>query len=199
MKQGHAKAGIPAPTPDGSDFYETPAGAVNALLIREVFPRFVWEPAAGLGAISKVLRANGHSVFESDIVEHPGRDPRHPLHVSDFLDSRAPVPAHCGAIITNPPFSRLTEFMVRARDVGVRKVALLIPLTALSGAERFGSTYQHFPPCSVYVFARRLPFRRHGYEGKLSPVGMHAWAVWDFRFTVRGATRLDWINERIEP
>jgi hypothetical protein len=52
----------------GLDLYETPPVAVEALLRVEKIPQTVWEPAAGRGAIVRVLRDHRHTVVTSDIV-----------------------------------------------------------------------------------------------------------------------------------
>ena len=41
---------------DKLDFYETPQGFTREMLKRQKFYHKVWEPAAGAGAISDVLR-----------------------------------------------------------------------------------------------------------------------------------------------
>ncbi len=46
----------------GHDLYETPACAVEALLRAERLPHWVWEPAAGRGAIVNFLVDRGHAV-----------------------------------------------------------------------------------------------------------------------------------------
>jgi hypothetical protein len=46
----------------GLDLYETPPVAVDALLRYEKLPHQIWEPAAGRGAIVRVLRDAGHAV-----------------------------------------------------------------------------------------------------------------------------------------
>jgi hypothetical protein len=51
----------------GADLYETPAGAVQALLQAEAIPQHIWEPAAGRGAIVRELRTAGHTVIASDL------------------------------------------------------------------------------------------------------------------------------------
>jgi hypothetical protein len=50
----------------GLDLYETPAAAVEAVLRAEPVPLGVWEPAAGRGAVVRVLRTRGHDVVASD-------------------------------------------------------------------------------------------------------------------------------------
>jgi len=48
----------------GNDLYETPEVATLALLrARTRFPRTIWEPACGTGAIVRVLRDAGHRVI----------------------------------------------------------------------------------------------------------------------------------------
>jgi hypothetical protein len=65
----------------GQDLYETPPRATEALLQVERLPHWIWEPAAGRGAIVSVLRDRGHAVIASDICDYG-----YPLHfVRDFL------------------------------------------------------------------------------------------------------------------
>ena len=94
----------------GVDLYETPAVAVEALLRVESLPHWLWEPAAGRGAIVKVLRAHGRTVISSDIVRYD-----FPLDfVADFLMTTE-MPTGCCAIITNAPFKHLRAALVPAR------------------------------------------------------------------------------------
>ena len=86
----------------GDDLYETPDVAVDALLRVEKVPHRVWEPACGPGAIVRVLRAHGHDVFASDLVDYG--DPTH-FYRRDFLMELAPPPGYGGCALTNPPSS----------------------------------------------------------------------------------------------
>ena len=55
----------------GHDLYETPSVAVEALLRVLALPRgAIWEPACGRGAIANVLRAHGHRVVCTDLVDY---------------------------------------------------------------------------------------------------------------------------------
>lgn len=76
----------------GHDLYETRACAVEALLRVEKLTPVIWEPAAGHGAIVRVLRDRGHAVIASDIM-----DRGFPLHfVGDFLaQNKAPAGPEC--------------------------------------------------------------------------------------------------------
>jgi hypothetical protein len=57
------------------DLYETPACAARALLAVEQLPEgAIWEPACGPGAIVRVLRAAGHEVWSTDLVDYGSPD-----------------------------------------------------------------------------------------------------------------------------
>src|SRR5262249_60564735 len=64
QRHAHAERGL--------DLYETPDVAVEALLRVEKIPQRIWEPAAGKGAIVRVLRGHGHAVIASDIYDYGG-------------------------------------------------------------------------------------------------------------------------------
>jgi hypothetical protein len=94
----------------GHDLYETPRCAVDALLRVEALPHFLWEPAAGRGAIVNVLREAGHRVLASDLVDYG--DPTHFSGRDFLLEHKAPE--HCEAVITNPPFRLAQQFVEHA-------------------------------------------------------------------------------------
>src|SRR5712691_9819289 len=82
----------------GDDLYQTPRVATEALLRVEKLPHFLWEPAAGRGAIVDVLRDAGHAVLSGDLVDYgiPGQFSRR-----DFLlETTSPTRIEC--IVTNP-------------------------------------------------------------------------------------------------
>ena len=97
----------------GDDLYETPAVAVKALLRHERLPHRLWEPACGPGNIVNVLRAAGHEVIGSDLVDYG--DPTH-FYRRDFLLERK-APDGCEGIVTNPPFKLAEEFVAHALDL----------------------------------------------------------------------------------
>ena len=82
-------------TDRGLDLYETPDVAVKALLRVERLPYVIWEPAAGRGAIVRVLRDYGHAVIASDIHDYGELD-----FVGNFL-SETKSPAGVEAIVSN--------------------------------------------------------------------------------------------------
>ena len=98
----------------GDDLYETPAAAVEALLAVERLPAVIWEPACGPGAIGRVLRARGHTVHATDLVDYESAD--QDFGRRDFLFERA-APAGVEAITTNPPYKLAGEFVTHALEL----------------------------------------------------------------------------------
>jgi hypothetical protein len=97
----------------GLDLYETPPEAVRALLPVEPLPHHIWEPAAGRGAIVKVLRAAGHEVLASDIADYG--DPTHFANRDFLTETKLPAGVEC--ILTNPPFRAVERFTAHALDL----------------------------------------------------------------------------------
>ena len=158
----------------GHDLYETPAVAVEALLRVEQLPHHLWEPACGPGNIVNVLRAAGHRVLASDLVDYG--DPTH-FARRDFLLER--LPDGCEAIITNPPFKLANEFVEHALDLCPR-VVMLLRLAFLESDRRCG-ILEDRGLARIHVFRKRLPMmHRAGWEGRKASSGMaFAWFVWN--------------------
>jgi hypothetical protein len=107
----------------GHDLYETPSVAIEALLRVLALPSgAIWEPACGRGAIVNVLRAHGHRVVCSDLIDY-GTDPT-AIHGMDFLKTTK-VPDGVGCIVTNPPYMLANEFTAHALELCPNVVMLL--------------------------------------------------------------------------
>ena len=158
----------------GLDLYETSPIAIAALRAVEKLPHWIWEPAAGRGAIVNVLRDRGHAVIASDIFDYG-----FPLHfVADFLlQSKAPV--DCDTIVTNPPYQIATEFTRHALDL-VPHVYLLLRLAFLESIRRT-DILERRGLARVHIFRARLPMmHRDGWNGpRASSAIPFAWFVWD--------------------
>jgi hypothetical protein len=158
----------------GLDLYETPDVATRALLRVEQIPHRIWEPAAGRGAIVRVLRDRGHAVIANDIVDYG-----FPLHtVGDFLKTTA-MPAGCSCILTNPPFNIVEPFVTHALELSPR-VIMLLRLAFLESERRCG-ILENRGLARVHVFRKRLPMmHRDQWVGNKTNSGMaFAWMVWD--------------------
>ena len=160
----------------GHDLYETPACAIQALLRVEPLPPVIWEPAAGRGAIKRVLEAAGHTVVASDLVNWPGADFGIASPVDLLLQHHAPP--GCTCLLTNPPF-KLADHFIRHGLTLVDSVIVLLRLVALEGARR-SDVLNHC--VRVFVGIERLPmFHREGWGGRRITAGTtpFAWFVFN--------------------
>lgn len=167
------------------DLYESPVEAVHALLRVERLPEVIWEPACGPGVIVRALRAAGHQVYATDLVDYSSPD--QDCAGWDFLLERQ-IPIGVQAIVTNPPFKNAGEFVGHALEL-CPKVVMLLRLAFLESDKRT-PILDSGHLARVHVFRKRLPMmHRHGWEGKNSNSGMaFAWFVWDRNHT--GPTEL---------
>jgi hypothetical protein len=171
----------------GLDLYETPAVAIEALLRIEKLPHTIWEPAAGRGAIVRVLRDRGHAVIASDI-----HDYGFPLHFTGNFLEAIDLPTGVEAIVTNPPFRLAEEFVAHALELSPLVIMLL--RLAFLESERRCNILENRGLARVHVFRKRLPMmHRDGWEGRKANSGMaFAFFVWDC--THRGPTTINRIS-----
>lgn len=168
------------------DLYESPPEAVWALLRVERLPEVVWEPACGPGVIVRELRAAGHQVYATDLVDYTSRD--QDQFGWDFLMEQQ-LPIGVQAIVTNPPFKLAGEFVAHALSL-CPKVIMLLRLAFLESDKR-SPILDTGHLARVHVFRKRLPMmHRYGWDGPTnSNSGMaFAWFVWDRAHT--GPTEL---------
>jgi hypothetical protein len=163
----------------GDDLYETPACAVEALLRVEKLPHRIWEPACGRhGNIVNVLRAAGHQVVATDLVDY-GQPFTPPAYFRvDFLMERK-APEGTGAIVTNPPYRLAEQFVAHALQLCPR-VVMLLRLAFLESERRRG-ILENRGLARVHLFRRRLPMmHRDGWTGRKATSAIpFAWFVWD--------------------
>jgi hypothetical protein len=162
----------------GHDLYETPVCATLALLRAENLPHRIWEPACGRGAIVNVLRAAGHEVVATDVVDYgiPITSPGY--YGIDFLMERR-APEGTELICTNPPFKLANEFVAHALELCPRVVMLL--RLAFLESERRTRILESGALARVHIFRKRLPMmHRDGWTGPRASNGMaFGWYVWD--------------------
>ncbi len=175
----------------GDDFYATPPVAVEALLRVENLPLRIWEPACGDGAIVNVLRAHGHAVFATDLVDRGCPDSHSRW---DFLlPTSYQYAEESECILTNPPFKLAEEFLGRALDLCPRVIFLL--RLAFMESERRSWLLDQGWLARVWVFRKRLPMmHRGGWDGRKANSGMaFAWFVFDKTKTQEAIIkRLSW-------
>jgi hypothetical protein len=151
----------------------TPPHATQALLARERFTGLILEPACGDGAIVRVLRKYGYDVEASDLLDG-----------QDFFDQQEKV----ANIVTNPLYRHSLDFIIHAKKIATRRIAMLLPGEFLHGATRYELFRdRRFPLKLVYVFSSRLCLGSETH----ATVG-HALYVWDRKH--KGEPNLAWIR-----
>jgi hypothetical protein len=178
------------------DLYETPECAVRALLEVEQIPSgAIWEPACGPGAIVRVLRAAGHEVWATDLVDYDSPD--QDQTGIDFLMEHGSAPYFVGSIITNPPF-KLADQFVRHALLLCPRVYMLLRLAFLE-SERRTAILESGWLKTVHVFRNRLPMlHRAGWDGpRASSALAFAWFCFDRAH--KGPTELRRISWEAKP
>ena len=170
------------------DYYATEPRALELLLELESFSKDVWEPAAGGGHLVDVLETHGHKVRKSDIVKR-----RADITELDFLTYQG---TYDGDIITNPPYSKGGEFVLKALDTVTEghKVAMFMKITFLEGQDRYNKLYSKYPPKKIYVAVKRLICVRNGdFENQPKATAIaYGWFIWEKGY--KGKTELDFFN-----
>jgi hypothetical protein len=178
----------------GDDLYETPVEATLALLRAEKLPRRIWEPACGRGAIVNVLRAAGHEVVASDLVDYGVPITAPGYWRNDFLMERQ-APEGTEAIVTNPPFKLVEQFIEHALEL-CPLVVMLLRLAFLEGKkQRRCRILDSGALARVHVFRSRLPrMHRDGWSGPRAESSIpFAWFVFNREHTgTAEIRRLSW-------
>jgi hypothetical protein len=183
QRHSHAERGL--------DLYETPSVAIEALLRVEQIPHRIWEPACGRGAIVNVLRAHGHEVVATDLVDYGVPITAPGYYSVDFLkETRAP--AGTQAIVTNPPFKIAAQFVEHALRLSPLVIMLL--RLAFMESERRCPILEGAGLARIHCFRKRLPMmHRAGWEGRKANSGMaFAWFVWERGYA--GRTTIDRVS-----
>ena len=157
------------------DYYATEPKAIDLLASKFDIPHRVWECACGGGSLSQRLKERGHEVISTDIIDrgYEGFNGE-----CDFL-SRLFHPTIEGdyAIVTNPPYKFVTEFVLTALDVlpDGCYLCLFLKTTALESRGRWEKIYKTTPPdtsfsASTAFFAPRM--QRSRTRGRISAQGL---------------------------
>ena len=168
---------------NGPDFFPTPPWAVHALIENEKFNGEIWDCACGDGTMSRVLEKTGQPVRSSDLYDRGFGESG-----VDFLTTRS----RADNIVTNPPYNCAERFVASGLKNANRKLALLLRLAFLEGANRAKTIFKIMPPSRVWVFSERITFYPSGVEPKGSGTTAYAWFVWDK--DALGSTELKWFD-----
>lgn len=169
-----------------NDFYATDPTALTALLEKESFSNKVWECACGDGALSKVLTEYGYDVKSTDLIYRDYGEGN-----VDFLEN---TESFDGDIVTNPPYAKALEFVVKALDTVTdgHRVAMLLRLQFLESKSR-KALFDVAPPKYVYVSTRRIKCAKNGdFDAMGASAQAYAWFIWEKGFA--GETTVRWFN-----
>ena len=152
------------------DDYQTPTW-VTELLLPHLGPRplRIWEPAAGRGQMVAVLSNAGHKVFATDIASGV-----------DFL---AAAGLDIQAVVTNPPYSFASEFIVRSLQV-TRRHSGMVAMLLRTDFDHAQGRQNLFGKC--WQFSRKVVLLRRitWFEpATASPSFNHAWFIWNWQHT----------------
>jgi hypothetical protein len=181
-------AGHPNRARDPNDYYATPAPIVRLLLDHEEFDRksSILEPCVGKArVIETVLRAEGFGRITCSDIAGNGTEQR------DFFD----ITDHHDVVLTNPPFNRHVDWVVHAKRIARHKIALLMPLNYLTGADRHDRIWkdEEFPLSRVLILNRGISFLGDPFAERLEATQLYcAWYIWDR--THVGPPAIHWID-----
>jgi len=181
-------AGHPNRARDPNDYYATPAPIVRLLLDHEEFDRksSILEPCVGKArVIETVLRAEGFERITCSDIAGNGTEQR------DFFD----ITDHHDVVLTNPPFNRHVDWVVHAKRIARHKIALLMPLNYLTGADRHDRIWkdEEFPLARVLVLNRGISFMGDPFAERLEATQLYcAWYIWDRAH--KGPPAIHWID-----
>lgn len=181
--------------PPAHELYETPEWVTEAIVDKLKTDHYgrgaamyenVLEPAAGKGAIIKVLRKARLPIQKTTAVE---LNPANLVHLrarvrpsrlvhgtfQSFASLTMRKEERFSLIITNPPFSLAETFVWRGLDLLRAETGFLVLLLRLAFLEGQGRDALHKKhPSDVHVLPRRPSFTRDGN----SDMAAYAWFVW---------------------
>lgn len=170
---------------DPREFFPTPPWATRALiervlrhLRREGQCQFqtAWEPACGEGHMAEVLREYFRAVEASDAFAYQYRGDASLTFQFDFLKDEGAEKYDW--IITNPPFRKSTDFVLKALDLAGTGVAMFVRLSWIEGVTRYEKLLRDQPPSLLSIFTERAPLHKARWEPEGSTFTAYAWLVW---------------------
>ena len=172
-----------------NNFYATHPSATHDLLRHERFNHKILEPFCGSGTMAEAIKENGYDVEAYDKIDRGYGE------VGEFFST--PYPEGEFDIITNPPYDdNLISIILRCISLCKNKVALLMPISFLSGKERHVELYSKYPPLRVYIYCERINIAKAADFDKYSESGanmtIYGWYIWEKGYD--GATELRWIH-----
>lgn len=176
-----------------NDFYATSPEAVTHLIDGGAeIPQVIYEPACGNGCLSEILKAKyGRKVYSHDIIDRGYGE-----GIKDFFQTKE-LPKDCNCILTNPPYSLATEFIIHALNLleegGL--CIMFLKTTFLEGKKRHEKLFSKCPPKTIYQFIQRIQCAKDAQFARMKEGGgsavSYAWFI--FQKGYKGETTIKWI------
>ena len=151
------------------DFYPTPKSLTYELLNTGVLNdcKTILEPAVGTHAVSNILLERGFQVTEKDII-----------YGNDFLNDDYSGQKF-DAIVTNPPFSLIDDFIEKAKQIDCKKIVFICRTNHL-GSHKANDKKIWEGLSDVFVFDRMVDYDKPFREDGKFKTGMlvTGWFVW---------------------
>lgn len=173
-----------------NDFYATDPNTLEIFLKaleRDGFKlhNHIWEPACGMGHLSKVLESKSYEVFSTDLINRG-----YGQYNQDFLQLRTTGEQD---ILTNPPYKYAKEFVEHSLEIlkdGYYCI-MLLKIQFLEGKDR-RKLFDKFPPKYIYInSSRQLCYLNGDMSNKISSATCYCWFIWEKGFT--GEPVIRWI------
>lgn len=154
---------------DAHQFYKEPRFAVEQVFNHlDMRAQVIWDCSCGTGNILDVASSRGFRVVGTDIVDRPGRAPRHPFRMCDFTKLRE-FPFNPGnsrvTLFCNPPYGKVggvanmgEEFVKNALAHFMDKcerMVFMLPIEFMAGQDRFFDIYQNIKPSHAMIHCQR--------------------------------------------
>ena len=133
-----------------NDFYATSPEAIDLLKKKIDLPKQILEPACGSGCLSERLIELGHDVKSYDLIDRGYGE------VQDFFKMTEPPFEGDFAIVTNPPYSVVTPWVLHCLELVPEGslVCLFLKTTFLESKGRYEKIFHNYPPTGFYSASR---------------------------------------------
>lgn len=185
-----------------NDFYPTPDGVPLACLrvaVPDLFKGYcsVMDVGAGLGIWGQAISYNAPAVTLTGVEvnpEFPATTCYDTWHVGNYLHlDYELITERYDYVVGNPPFN-IAEDCIRNGLKSLRKggkLTFLLRLAYLESLGRGNGLFKEFPPLTVHVSSRRIPFESYdGTSASKVPFAMFTWE----QGRTQGDTVIKWFD-----
>ncbi len=137
------------------EHFETPRWAADSILAAEKLTKTVLDPCCGTGVLGEAAKAQGYSVYSSDILDWGYGNPE-----ADFLDESFFFPQGEFSVFMNPPFSKACRFVKKCFEAKAEKIISFQTLAWYESSAR-REFWDQYPPKKIYLCGDRATCWRH--------------------------------------